>query len=288
MLRRNHGVALLAVNAGGLIGFSPPTPRCPNHSSVRVPRACGHQSIQAQTIIPFVFQEHAVTRASMPKALFRSCSKSMRSPEHPCPNHYSVRVPRACGHQSIHAQTIIPFVFQEHAVTRAPMPKPLFRSCSKSMRSPEHPCSNHYSVRVPRVCGHQRIHAQTTIPFVLQEHAVTRASMPKALFRSCSRSMRSPEHPCPNHKSVCVPHPCRSCSKSMWSPEHPCLNHNSVRVPRAYGARQHPCPSHGSVRVPRAGDHQRIHAQTIIPCVFQEHTVTGASALLAPQHVKSY
>ena len=46
----------------------------------------------------------------------------MRSPEHPCPNHNSVRVPSSCGHQSIHAQTIIPFVFQEHTVTRASMP----------------------------------------------------------------------------------------------------------------------------------------------------------------------
>ena len=44
---------------------------------------------------PFVFQEHTVTR-----------------PEHPCPNNNSVRVPRAYGDRSIHAQTIIPFVFQ--------------------------------------------------------------------------------------------------------------------------------------------------------------------------------
>ena len=44
--------------------------------------------------------------------------------EHPCLNRNNVRVPRACGHQSIHARTIIPFVFQEHAVIIASMPKP--------------------------------------------------------------------------------------------------------------------------------------------------------------------
>ena len=36
--------------------------------TVRVPRAYGDQSIHAQIIIPFVFQEHTVTRASMPKS----------------------------------------------------------------------------------------------------------------------------------------------------------------------------------------------------------------------------
>ena len=36
---------------------------------------------------------------------------------HPCPNHNSVRVSRAYGHQCIHAQTIIPFVFRERTVT---------------------------------------------------------------------------------------------------------------------------------------------------------------------------
>ena len=45
-------------------------------------------------------------------------------PEHPCPNHNNVRVSRAYGYQSIHARTIITFVFQEHTVTRASMPKP--------------------------------------------------------------------------------------------------------------------------------------------------------------------
>ena len=175
---------------------------CPNHNSVRVPRAYAHQSIHAQTVFPFVFQEHTLTRASMPKPQFRSCSKSIRSPEHPCPNRISVRAPRAYAHQSIHAQTIIPFVFQEHTLTRASMPKPQFRSCSKSIRSPEHPCPNHNSVRVPRAYAHQGIHAQTTIPFVLQEHTLTRASMPKPQFRSCSKSIRSPEHPCPKHNNV--------------------------------------------------------------------------------------
>ena len=31
---------------------------------------------------------------------------------------------RACDDQSIHAQTTIPFVFQEHTMTRASMPRP--------------------------------------------------------------------------------------------------------------------------------------------------------------------
>ena len=48
---------------------------------------------------------------------FPSCSKSLRSPEKPGPNHNSVRVPRACDHRSIHAQTII-------TLTRESMPKP--------------------------------------------------------------------------------------------------------------------------------------------------------------------
>ena len=60
-------------------------------------------------------QEQNVTRASMLKPKFHSCSNSIRSPEH--------------------AQTIIPFVFQKHTITRA--------------------CPNHDSVRVPRACGHQ-------------------------------------------------------------------------------------------------------------------------------------
>ena len=41
------------------------------HNSVRVPRACGDQSIHARTIIPFVFQEHTVTRASLRFLRFR-------------------------------------------------------------------------------------------------------------------------------------------------------------------------------------------------------------------------
>ena len=113
------------------------------------------------------FQDHTVTR------------KRIRSPEHPCPKHNSIRVPRACGHQSINAQTIIAIVFQEYTVTKASMPKPQKRSCSKSIRSPEHPCPNHNSDRVPRVYGHRSIHAQTIIAFVFQEHAVTGESMPK-------------------------------------------------------------------------------------------------------------
>ena len=82
----------------------------------------------------------------MPKPYFRSCSESIRSAGHPCPNHTSVRVGRAYDDQSIRAQTIIPFVFREHTVSRASMPKPYFRSCSESIRSEEHPCPNHNCV----------------------------------------------------------------------------------------------------------------------------------------------
>ena len=116
----------------------------PNHNSVRVPKAYCHHDPCPNHIIPFVFQGHTVTSASMPKPKFRSCSKCIRSSEHPCQNHNSVRgpraydtsvrVPRAYGDQSMHAQAILPLVFQEHTVIGASMPKPKFRSCSKSIR----------------------------------------------------------------------------------------------------------------------------------------------------------
>ena len=114
---------------------------CRNHNNVRVLRAYAHQSIHAQTIITFVFVAHTLT-------------------------------------QSIHAQTIIKFAFQEHTLTRASMPKPFQRSCSKSIRSPEHPCPNHNNVRVRGAYAHPSIHAQTIIKFAFQEHTLTRASMP--------------------------------------------------------------------------------------------------------------
>ena len=63
--------------------------------------------------------------------------------------------------QSIHAQIIIPLVFQEHTVTGASMPKS-------------------QSARVPRAYVYRSIHAQIIIPFVFQEHTVARASMPKS------------------------------------------------------------------------------------------------------------
>ena len=53
-----------------------------------------------------VFLEHTTKRASIPL------------------NHNLVRVPRAYDDQSILAQTIISFVFPEHTMTRASMPKP--------------------------------------------------------------------------------------------------------------------------------------------------------------------
>ena len=84
----------------------------------------------------------------MPKPYFRSSSDE-------------------CDHQSIHGQTIVPFVFQEHTITTASMPKPYFRSSSDE-------------------CDHQSIQAQTIDQFVLQEHTITTASMPKPYFRSSS------------------------------------------------------------------------------------------------------
>ena len=82
------------------IRFSPG----PHHKHVRhrahATNQSHTQSIRTQTIITVVFQEHTVTRASMPKPYKLSCSKSVRSPEHPCPNQTNVRVPRAYGHQS--------------------------------------------------------------------------------------------------------------------------------------------------------------------------------------------
>ena len=42
--------------------------RSVGHNSVRVPSACDDQIIHAQSIIPFVFQLHTLTAASMPKA----------------------------------------------------------------------------------------------------------------------------------------------------------------------------------------------------------------------------
>ena len=115
---------------------------CPNHNFVRVPGAFANQRIHAQTIHPFVFQEHMRTSASMPKV----------------------------G---------IPFVFQEHTLTRASMLKPYVLSCSKSIRSPEHLWANHNSVSVPRAYGHRSIYGQTIIPLVFQERTLTRAFMPE-------------------------------------------------------------------------------------------------------------
>ena len=119
----------------------------------------GDQSIYAQTITPFVFQEGTVTRA-------------------PSPNHNSVHVSRAYGDQSIHARTMIAFMFQKHTVTSASMLKPYKGSCSKRIRSPEHPCPNHNNVHVPRAYGGPEHPCPTIISFVFQELTVTRASMP--------------------------------------------------------------------------------------------------------------
>ena len=61
--------------------------------------------------------------AAMLKAEYRSRSKSMRLPEHPCPQQQIVRVPGPYGHQRIHAQSTISLMFQDHTIPRAFMPK---------------------------------------------------------------------------------------------------------------------------------------------------------------------
>ena len=74
----------IAQNETNLTSLSPTQSMITCHS-VRVPAAYGHQTIRTL--------------------------KSIRSPEHPCPNHNNVCVPRARGHQSIHAQTTQRFSF---------------------------------------------------------------------------------------------------------------------------------------------------------------------------------
>ena len=118
---------------------------CPNHDNVRLPRAYGYQCIHVQTITTFVFREHTVASASMPK-----------------PNHKKFRASRAYGYQCTHAPARMTFVFREHTVTSASIPKP-----------------NHNKLRASRAYGYRCIHAQTMTTFVFREHTVTSTSMPK-------------------------------------------------------------------------------------------------------------
>ena len=46
-----------------------------------------------------------------------------------------VRIPRACGYQCIHAQTVVTFVFQEHTVTSATMPTKSWQAMVKRQKS---------------------------------------------------------------------------------------------------------------------------------------------------------
>ena len=108
-----------------------------------VSRTYGNQCIHAQTIIPFVFQEHTVTCVRM---------------------RYNVRLARADGDQCTYAQTCpnhnsVRVRVLASAIWRASMPKPYFRC-------------------VPKAYGnHWCIHAQTILPSVCQEYTVTSASM---------------------------------------------------------------------------------------------------------------
>ena len=101
------------------VGFRAVSPfdfgRLPGDAYGRVNGSCPAASVSSP--------ENTVTRAAMLKAEYRSRSKSMRSPEHPCPQQQSVRVPGPYGHQRIHAQSIISLMFQDHTIPRASMPK---------------------------------------------------------------------------------------------------------------------------------------------------------------------
>ena len=106
------------------------------------------------TFVPMVLREASRT------VFFALFILSFCRSQNPCPKHNNVRVPRAINHQSIHAQTVKTFVFQEQSITRASMP-------------------HHNNVRVPSAYAYQRIHAQTIITFVFRVHTLTRESMPK-------------------------------------------------------------------------------------------------------------
>ena len=116
----------------------------------------------------------SIVQGSFPliqSAPHHSASKSIRSPKHPCPYHNNVQVRvSAINYQSIHAETIMPFVFQEHTVTSASTSRHAQTIVACVLQ--EHTVT---SASMPR-------HAQTIVTFVLQEHTVTSASMPKPYF----------------------------------------------------------------------------------------------------------
>ena len=67
---------------------------------------------------------HFVAAASCGFWIFVACMRPKPQLWHQLlPNLISLRVPRAYAHQRIHAQSIIPFVFQEQSITRESMPK---------------------------------------------------------------------------------------------------------------------------------------------------------------------
>ena len=125
----------LEFRIGGL-GFSPPPSRWAAHAKVfpvlvfPVHSCLGGSNSHGPALLapPLKLRKHAAM-ARLRSSHFQQPRTSLKRPaahvprRRPCPNHNSVRVPRACGDQSIHAQIIIPIVFQEHTVTRASMPK---------------------------------------------------------------------------------------------------------------------------------------------------------------------
>ena len=85
----------------------------------------------------FVFELDSATAASKPKAQKHPRSHCVRFREPACPNSTNVRVQRACGDQSIHAQTIITFAFQDHTVLKHPCPH------QTALDYPTHPSPNY-------------------------------------------------------------------------------------------------------------------------------------------------
>ena len=79
-------------------------------------RACGPSILSRACGLAILLRNTPKSAHSthLKRTLDANWSAHSMPPPHPCPNHNKVRVPRAYGHQSMHAQAIIPFLFQEH------------------------------------------------------------------------------------------------------------------------------------------------------------------------------
>ena len=89
-----------------------------------------YRSIHTQALIAGVFRDYIRLPRHSCLHPHNDRVSSIRSRQHSCPHHNptayadSSCVPRERCDQSIHAETILPFVFQEHEGTRVSMPKP--------------------------------------------------------------------------------------------------------------------------------------------------------------------